>query len=320
MSLSPSPRSSAPMIAASKSMRDIQAWLPRVAAATAPVVIQGESGSGKGRIAEALHELGPRRDRPYEVLSCGAIAESLADSEFFGHARGAFTHAFEAKRGRLERASGGTLVLDHIEDLAPSVQAKLLRAIEDGKVQRLGESIERPVDVRYIATCRGPLKEAIALGTFRDDLYHRLSVITIPLPPLRDRVEDILPLAVAFLSSERRRQRTRASGFSDAASSMLRAFSWPGNVRQVHSVVERAILLHEGDGPIEAASLPKELLTSATMLRGIDVMAPPTLKELERVYILWVLESSKGTKTDAAKILGISRKSLWEKCKRFGIA
>jgi len=300
-------------------MRDLASWLPRVAAASAPVVIEGESGSGKGRVAEALHELSPRRTGPYEFLSCGAIAESLADSEFFGHARGAFTHAFEAQSGRLERANGGTLVLDHVEDLAPSIQAKLLRAIEDGAIQRLGEAAPRPVDVRFVATSRGSLKEAIALGTFRDDLYHRLSVITIPIPPLRERVEDILPLATAFLAAERRRRKTAASGFSETAARILSAYAWPGNVRELQSAVERAILRHEGDGPLDASSLPQHMLSADTVLRSFP-SGQPTLKELERVYILWVLEHSTGTKAEAAKILGISRKSLWEKCKRFGIA
>ena len=308
-----------PLIAASKAMRDIESWLPRVAAAMAPVVIVGETGSGKGRIAEALHDLSPRREGPYEVLSCGAIAESLADSEFFGHGRGAFTHAFEAQCGRLERADGGTLVLDHIEDLAPAIQAKLLRAIEDGKIQRLGESVERPVDVRYVATSRGSLKEAIALGKFRDDLYHRLSVITMPGPPLRERVEDIPPLADVFLASERRLQRTLASGFSATARQILEGYSWPGNVRELQSTIERASLRHDGGGPLEATSLPPHLLTADTVIRSFR-SDRPTLKELERVYILWVLENSEGTKADAAKTLGISRKSLWEKCKRFGIA
>ena len=308
-----------PLVAASRAMKDLVSWLPRVAAASAPVVIEGETGSGKGRIAEALHDLGPRREGPYEVLSCGAIAESLADSEFFGHARGAFTHAFEAQSGRLERANGGTLVLDHVEDLAPAIQAKLLRTIEDGTIQRLGESAVRPVDVRFVATSRGSLKEAIALGTFRDDLYHRLSVITIPIAPLRERVEDILPLALAFLGSERRLGKTRALGFSKAAGEILSAYSWPGNVRELHSAIERAVLRHEGDGPIEASALPKLMLSADTVLRSFH-SDRPTLKELERVYILWVLEHSEGTKADAARTLGISRKSLWEKCKRFGLA
>jgi len=309
----------APLVAVSKAMRDLASWLPRVAAATVPVVLEGETGTGKGRIAEELHQLGPRRDGPFEVIPCGAIAESLADSEFFGHGRGAFTHAFEAQAGRLERANGGTLVLDHVEDLAPTIQAKLLRAVEDGKVQRLGESAERPVDVRFLATSRGSLKDAIALGTFRDDLYHRLSVITIPLPPLRDRVEDVLPLATAFLAAERRRKKTGASGFSDAVRQILEAYSWPGNVRELQSTVERAILRHEGEGPIAAASLPKHMVSADTVIRSFR-SDQPTLKELERVYILWVLENSEGTKAEAARTLGISRKSLWEKCKRFGIA
>jgi DNA-binding NtrC family response regulator len=307
------------MIAASQAMRDVQSLLPRVAAAEAPVVIEGETGSGKGRIAQALHDLSPRRVGPYEVLSCGSMAESLADSEFFGHGRGAFTHAFEAQSGRLERASGGTLVLDHIEDLALGIQPKLLRAVEEGKIQRVGESVERPVDVRFIATARGPLKDAIALGTFREDLYHRLSVITIPLPPLRERIEDILPLAQAFLAAERRRGKTQATGFSHASTEILLAYAWPGNIRELQSVVERATLLHEGDGPIVAASLPKQLLTTDTVIRSFR-SSQPTLKELERVYIHWVLENSQGTKASAARTLGISRKSLWEKCKRFGIS
>jgi len=310
---------STPLIAVSKTMREIESWLPRMAAASAPVVIEGETGCGKGRIAQALHELGPRRDGPYEVLSCGALAESLADSEFFGHGRGAFTHAFEAQSGRIERANGGTLVLDHIEDLAPAIQAKLLRTIEDGMIQRLGESSERSVDVRFVATSRGSLKDAIALGTFRDDLYHRLSVITIPLPPLRERVEDIMPLANAFLAAEHRRGKTEATTFSDAARQILSAYSWPGNVRELVSVVERATLRHEGGPLIDAASLPAHMLTPDTVVRSFG-RERPTLKEVERAYILWVLENSAGTKEDAARILGISRKSLWEKCKRFGIA
>lgn len=300
-------------------MREIESFLPRVAAAMAPVVIEGETGTGKGRIAKALHELGPRREGPYEVLSCGAITESLAESEFFGHGRGAFTHAFEAQSGRLERASGGTLVLDHVDDLSPAIQAKLLRAIEEGRIQRLGESVERTVDVRYVATSRGPLKEAMTRGSFRDDLYHRLSVITIPVPPLRERVEDILPLALAFLAAERGRGKTTASGFSETAARILKAYSWPGNVRELHSAVERATLKHQGDGTLDASTLPKNLLTPDTVVRSFRGEAP-TLKEVERAYILWVLENSTGTRAEAAKILGISRKSLWEKCKRFGIA
>ena len=310
---------SEPLIAASRAMRDLESWLPRVASASAPVLIEGETGSGKGRIAEALHFLSPRRNGPYEVLSCGAIAESLADSEFFGHGRGAYTHAYEAQSGRLERASGGTLVLDHVEDLAPTIQAKLLRAIEEGRIQRLGESSERAVDVRYVATSRGPLKDAIALGTFRDDLYHRLAVVTIPLPPLRERVEDIVPLATAFLASERRRHKTLASGFSAAARSILEAYPWPGNVRELQAAIERATLRHDGEGPLEASSLPRHLLEAKTIIRSFR-SEQPTLRELERVYILWVLETCAGTKAEASKILGISRKSLWEKCKRFGIA
>lgn len=311
--------SALPLVAASKAMREIESLLPRVAAADAPVVIEGETGSGKGRLAEALHAMSARRDGPYEVLSCGAVAESLADSEFFGHGRGAFTHAFDARTGRLERANGGTLVLDHVEDLAPGIQAKLLRAIEDGRVQRVGESAERTVDIRYIATARGPLKEATALGTLREDLYHRLAVITIPIPPLRERVEDILPLAEAFLAAARRAGRTRASGFSAAAVAVLEAWSWPGNVRELQSLVERAVVVHEGDEDIGIDALPKDVLTTDTVIRSFR-STRPTLKDLERTYILFVLENTRGARTEAARILGISRKSLWEKCRRFGIS
>ena len=307
------------MIAISKAMREIESWLPRVAAVTSPVVIEGETGTGKGRLAAAIHELSPRSSGPFVVLSCGAIAESLADSEFFGHGRGAFTHAFEAQAGRLERASGGTLVLDHIEDLAPSVQAKLLRAIEEGWVQRLGETSERPVNIRYVATCRGPLKEAVSLGTFRDDLYHRLSVVTIPIPPLRERTDDIMPLAHAFLGSEVRRKRTLATGFSSSATGILKSYAWPGNARELQSIIERAALIMPGEGVVEASALPRSLVNTETLVRSVR-SDPPTLRDLEGVYIRWILENQKGTKAETAKTLGISRKSLWEKCKRFGIA
>ena len=292
--------------------------IDRAAPDPSPCLVVGETGTGKELVAAELHRLSGRSG-PLVTLNCAALSPQLVESQLFGHARGAFTHAFEAQSGRIERANGGTLVLDHVEDLALSIQAKLLRAIEDGTIQRLGEGASRPVDVRFVATSRGSLKEAIALGTFRDDLYHRLSVITIPIPPLRERTEDILPLATAFLASERRRGKTLASGFSAAAGQMLSAYSWPGNARELQSAIERAVLKHDGDGPLEASSLPKHMLSADTVLRSFR-SEQPTLKELERVYILWVLEHSAGTKADAAKTLGISRKSLWEKCKRFGIA
>lgn len=308
-------------VAQSEPMRDLVKILPRIAASGAPVVIEGETGSGKGRLAEAIHRMSPRHDRPFEVLSCGAIPETLADSELFGHARGAFTHAFDAQAGRIERADGGTLVLDHVEDLPASVQPKLLRALEDERVQRLGETQDRRVDVRFVATCRASLKSAVAAGAFRDDLFHRLSVITLPLPPLRERVKDIRPLAEAALAAERRAGRTSAEGFTDAALRALDAHAWPGNVRELQSVVSRAALEHPGSGPIDLADLPEDLSAQATgaSLSVSAQGAPPTLRDVERSYIALVLERTRGSKTEAARILGISRKSLWERCKRFGI-
>jgi two-component system response regulator HydG len=308
-------------VAESESMRDLVKILPRVAASDAPVVIEGETGSGKGRLAEAIHRLSPRRARPFEVLSCGAIPETLADSELFGHARGAFTHAFDAQPGRIERADGGTLLLDHVEDLPASIQPKLLRALEDERVQRLGETQERQVDVRFLATCRSPLKEAVAAGAFRDDLFHRLSVITLPLKPLRERTGDIRPLAEAALAEERRSGRTAAPGFTENAMRALEAHAWPGNVRELQSVVARAALEHRGDGPIGLAVLPADLSARAPALPATDAAAPtlPSLRDVERSYIALVLERTGGSRTETARILGISRKSLWERCRRFGL-
>lgn len=308
-------------VAESSSMRDLVKLLPRVAASDAPVVIEGETGSGKGRLAEAIHRLSPRQGRPFEVLSCGAIPETLADSELFGHARGAFTHAFDSQAGRIERADGGTLVLDHVEDLPSSVQPKLLRALEDERVQRLGETQERRVDVRFVATCRASLKGAVASGAFRDDLFHRLAVITLPLPPLRERADDIGPLAHAALAAERRAGRTSAEGFTENATRALEAYPWPGNIRELQSVVARAALAHPGEGPVDLADLPAELAVPGDVARPRAAGPPglPSLRDVEKSYIAFVLERTRGSKTESARILGISRKSLWERCKRFGL-
>jgi two-component system response regulator HydG len=308
-------------IGASPPIRDLRTLLPRVASSRAPVVIEGETGSGKGKVAEVLHLLSARQKKPFEVLSCGAIAEPLADSELFGHARGAFTHAFEAQAGRIERANGGTLLLDNVEDLPPSVQPKLLRALEEEKVQRLGETSGRPIDVRFIATTRVPLRRAVAEGLFRDDLFHRLSVVTLEVPPLRSRPEDIPLLAERFLDEERASGRTSAEGFSEVASRALNAHPWPGNVRELRSVVAHAAIAHRGPGPIDAADLPATLVSGATVLpaTGAPVSALPPLKDVERAYIAMVLERHRGSRTESARVLGISRKSLWERCKRFSI-
>lgn len=309
------------LVAKSEKMKALASLLPRVATSSAPVVIEGETGAGKGYVATALHALSNRRARPFDVLSCGSIPESLADSELFGHARGAFTHAFEAQAGRIERANGGTLVLDHVEDLPASIQPKLLRALEEEKIQRLGETMERRVDVRFFATCKGSLKGAVSRGELRDDLYHRLSVITLDVPPLRERVADIVPLAETFLTQEREAGRTKATGFSKKAAEVLERYPWPGNVRELYGAVVRATLQHQGEGEIDASHLSSELMSERSAVPQIarDGVALPKLIDVERSYIALVLEYAKGSKTDAARILGISRKSLWERSKRLTV-
>ena len=306
------------VVAESEAMRELLALVLRVASARSPVLVEGESGSGKDLVAYWLHYAGSRREGPFVKVHCPSIPAELLESELFGHEKGAFTDARAAKAGKIEMAAAGTLYFDQVEDLAPALQAKLLRVVEERRFERLGGTRTIEVDVRFVASAGRGLDEAVRGGRFREDLYHRLNVVRLVLEPLRARREDILPLARAFLARERERGTTRADGFSADAEELLRGYHWPGNVRELRGTVERAALITP-EGQVERQALPQDLLAHPQALwAGRE--RRPSLREVEQAYIRQVLELTGGSQTRAAAVLGISRKALWQKRRRFGIA
>jgi DNA-binding NtrC family response regulator len=312
-----SPDALSGVVAASAAMREILDVATRLAQARSPVLVEGESGTGKDLLAHWIHYKGPRRDGPFLKLHCPSIPEDLLESELFGHERGAFTDARQAKAGKIELAAGGTLFFDQVDDLSLGLQAKLLRVVEERRFERLGGTRTIEVDVRFISASSANLRKAVAAGTFREDLYHRLSVVPLILPPLRDRREDIVPLSELFLGRERDRKTTTARGFTPETVDALRGYHWPGNVRELRSVVERASLYATGD-LLEPATLPAHILEQpSTLWAGRE--RRPSLREVEQAYIRYVLEQVQGSQTRAAAVLGISRKALWEKRRRYGI-
>jgi len=315
--MSPVAEAVASIVAASPAMREILSITGRLAQAKSPVLLEGESGTGKDLLAHRLHYGGPLRDGPFIKIHCPSIPEELLESELFGHERGAFTDAQRTKVGKVEMAVGGTLYFDQVQELSSALQAKLLRVVEEKRFERLGGTRTIEADVRFVASSNVGLRQAVEGGTFREDLYHRLSVVPLTIPPLRSRREDILPLADLFLARERERQATQAKGFEAGAAELLRGYPWPGNVRELRATVERAALLASGER-IPASALPGHLLEQpSTLWAGRE--RRPTLKDVEQAYIRHVLERVGGSQTHAAAILGISRKALWEKRRRYGI-
>lgn len=287
----------------------------RIAAAPrAPVLIRGESGVGKERIAQSIHQLSERASGPWITLNCSAIAEGLLESEMFGHEKGAFTHAIAAKRGLLELADGGTLFLDEVGDLSPALQPKLLRAIETQRFRRVGGQRELVVDVRFVAATNRDLPELIRQGRFREDLYYRLNVAGIDVPPLRERREDIPLLAHHFLEQAGKSMGLKPAGLTAAAQTRLEAYVWPGNIRELRNVLERALILSGGER-IEIEHLPKELCARCS--RQDDF--PCTLADMEVRHIRRMLTHCQGNKTRAAGLLGITRLTLRNKLKQYEI-
>jgi DNA-binding NtrC family response regulator len=305
------------VVALSPGMREILEVAARLAQSRSSVLLEGESGCGKDLLAHWLHYNGPRRDAAFIKVHCPSIPYDLLESELFGHERGAFTDAREAKVGKIEMASGGTLYFDQIQDLDPALQAKLLRVVEERQFERLGGTRTISVDVRFIASSSVDLRAAAAKGTFREDLYHRLSVVPLMIPALRNRREDIGPLAELFLARERQRGTTRAQTFDTEVMEALRGYIWPGNVRELRSVVERSAIYSTGE-TVALSALPEQILQQPqTLWAGRE--RRPTLEAIEQTYIRYVLEQVGGNQTRAASILGISRKALWEKRRRYGI-
>ena len=293
----------------SEAMLQVFKTAARVAATSATVLIHGESGTGKELVARALHAASPRAAGPFVPVDCGAIAEGVLESELFGHARGAFTGAQASRRGLFEEASGGTIFLDEIGDVGPNLQARLLRVLQEGTVRPVGTNEARPVDARVVAATNKDLELEVRAGKFREDLFYRLAVVTIRIPPLRVRREDIALLAEHFAA----KHGSGSGSISPAARDLLVAYSWPGNVRELENVIARALALNDG-GPILPQDLPEKLRTmGAPGPVGVNLAhgERPTLSELEKRYAAQVLVESGGNKTRAAEVLGIDRKTLY---------
>ena len=303
------------VVAVSPAMQELLRVATRLAAADSSVLVQGESGTGKDLIAHWVHYKGLRRDAPFIKVHCPSIPEDLLESELFGHEKGAFTDARQTKAGKIELAAGGTLFFDQVEDLSLTLQAKLLRVVEERSFERLGGTRTIEVDVRFVSASGPDLAAAVAAGRFRSDLYHRLGVVPVTVPPLRERPEEVLPLAELFLARARERRATHAEGFEREAVALLRGYGWPGNVRELRSVVERSALSGHGT-LVAAADLPPEVREQK---EALWLERRPSLRELEKSYIQKVLAEVDGSQTRAAAILGISRKALWEKRRRYGI-
>jgi len=309
------------MIGDSAAMQQLRATIDKVAQSDATVLITGESGTGKELVARALHFAGRRASRAFMPVNCGALVGSLLDSELFGHVRGAFTGADTAKRGLFLAADTGTLFLDEIGELPLELQPKLLRALQDGEVKPVGGTAAIRVDARVIAATNRALEEGIKSGTFREDLYYRLAVITIEVPPLRNRTADIPLLARHFAEQAALRAERSRPALTDAAIAHLVAQPWPGNVRELENTIERAVILSSGDA-LDVADVSSHAGRVAIATSGLSTFAGdhvPTLDELERTHILRVLELCEGQKTKAASMLGINRTTLWKKLRQYGI-
>ncbi len=302
------------LVVRSEAMRRVLDLARRVAKVESTALITGESGVGKERIARLVHEESPRAGRPFVAVNCAAVTETLLESELFGHARGAFTGADRERPGLFEAANGGTLFLDEIGEISPAMQVKLLRVLQEREVRRVGENRSRQVDVRVLAATNRSLSEEVTAGRFRQDLYYRLRVIELRIPPLRDRSEDVLPLARAFLAGTAKRMGRKLTGFTPRAADQLVRYDWPGNVREVQNAVEHAVALSSG-GRVEVDDLPEELRTALPRPRSSGATRP--LEAVEREYIVAAVEAAGGNRTRAAQELGIGLATLKRKLRQY---
>jgi two-component system, NtrC family, response regulator len=304
------------MIGASERIRWVIAAIRKVAPAEVPVLITGESGTGKELVAKAIHARSRRRDGPFVVIDCGAIPENLLESELFGHEKGAFTGAWQQKRGKLEAAQEGTVFLDEIGELPLPLQVKLLRFVQDHVLERVGGQRQIRVDARIIAATNVSLREAIAQGEFREDLYYRLGVVAVHLPPLRDRGEDILLIAQAFLRQMREQMRKRQRGFTREAVQAMLAYPWPGNVRELSNRIQRALVMAEGP-----CITPEDL--ELPLAEGDQAPPPAALKgarrRLEAALVVETLALHHGNVREAALALGITRPTLYALLRKNGL-
>jgi DNA-binding NtrC family response regulator len=303
------------MIGVSPAMKEVFAVLRKVAPLDCPVLIQGESGTGKELVARLIHRESPRRDQPFVAFNCGGFTEELIASELFGYERGAFTGAAATKIGILETAHRGTVFMDEIGDMPPSMQGKLLRVLQDKRILRVGGNRPIQLDFRFLAATNKDLKKAVAAGTFREDLYFRLNVVQINLPSLRERTEDLPLLIRYFLKQCAQKFAKRVTGLDKAAREVLLAYSYPGNVRELQNLIERAVALTEGE-ILTLEDLPADLRDYAVPGGGRF----STLEEQEREYIRQVLTSTRHNLGEAARILALPRTTLWRKLKKYGLS
>lgn len=304
----------APAIVAMKKMAE------QVAATDATVLIHGESGTGKEIVARAIHQLSPRADKPFVTINCAALPETLLESELFGHTRGAFTGAVKDKEGLFTVADGGTFFLDEVGETTPAIQVKLLRALEEKEITPVGATKPIQVDVRLIAATNADLEADVKNGKFRTDLFYRLNVFAIAIPPLRERQEDIRLLAEYFVKQASDKQSRPPKEIAAGTWEVLERYPWPGNVRELENAMERAVLLAKGKA-IQPADLPENIRNQApASIVSPTVPATPTLEEIEKAYIHWVLTQTDWQKSKAAQLLGIDASTLYRKIERYRLS
>ncbi|MGC4092907.1 MAG: sigma-54 dependent transcriptional regulator [Polyangiaceae bacterium] len=304
------------LLGTSPAMQKVYRLAKQVAAARATLLITGESGTGKGELARAVHALSPRADRPFVSVHCASLAENLLESELFGHERGSFTGAERRRIGRFEQANGGTLFLDEIGEIPASTQVKLLTVLQERRIERVGSNEPVPVDVRIVAATHRDLAAEVQAGRFREDLYYRLNVVSIEMPPLRLRGGDSLVLAGYFLQRFALENHKPLEGFTERAKSKIRGYRWPGNVRELENAIERAVVLCDGD-LIDEEHLPQGSATAPT-LEGITIPGT-TMAELEKFAILKTLEAVEGSTVRAAEILDISVRTIQYRLHEYGM-
>jgi transcriptional regulator with PAS, ATPase and Fis domain len=304
------------IIANSPAMQRVLELVERVSQTDTTVLVRGESGVGKDLIAQQLHYQGKRASGPFVKIDCSSLPQTLLESELFGYEKGAFTGATEKKAGRFEAADGGTLVLDEIAGLSLTAQAKLLRVIEERKFERLGSTKPTSIDTRIVALTNVDLEDAVKRREFREDLLYRLNVVTVFVPPLRDRPEDIAKLVAEFIKQNAAKHGKKVYGITEEAVQLLAGYDYPGNARELHNIIERSVITCDAQD-LELRHLPEFLRSSTRLIKQTENR--PTLAQLEEAYIREILEFTRNRKTKAAAILGISRKNLYEKIKRYGI-
>jgi two-component system response regulator HydG len=309
------------VIGNSKSMHSVISRLRQLAPTSASALILGESGTGKELVAKALHINSPRKNKPFVALNCAALSENILESELFGHIRGAFTGADRERKGWFEHANGGTLFLDEVGDIPLPTQVKLLRVLESGEIVRVGSNEPMKVNVRLISATNRDLSDAIAAGSFRQDLYHRLKVVTIKLPPLRERKEDIPLLVDHFLKIFATSHEKPVKGYTASVRRILTNYPWPGNVRELRNVVESMVVV-DTDGMIDVDDLPDDLASSIRFMEDDgprDSLVGRTMEDIEKHFIAETLRASGGNREEAAKTLGIGERTLYRKIKEYNL-